>query len=155
MGDWDEGVLPPLRRFIERLRYANNGSFPWTAVAELGIKGNPHWHVCLPNCFSLDELHDQWGAFNISTFEPLIGNEDILKWTSYLGKTFDLGLSKRLTYRRFHSGPGFKPKTIRIERLTRQNAERLAEKLSSESGSEFVEWTGSDAWCPIGFFWPT
>lgn len=155
LGDWDEGVVLPLRRFIERLRYARGDVFPWTAVAEIGAKGNPHWHVCLPDCFSIEELHDQWGVFNISEFETILNDKSLLKWTRYMSKRFSLGLSERLTYRRFHCGPGFRPQAIKIERITRSNAHRLAQELSNDVGSEVVEWTGTDAWCPVGYFWHT
>ena len=153
MSAWGEGVMPSLRRFIERLRYANNGSFPWTAVAEIGEKGNPHWHLCLPGHFSSDELQDQWGVFNISEFEHLSSEVNLVKWTGYMGKTFDNSFSERLTYRRFHSGPGYKPKPIKIERMTRHDALRLAESLSTDRGTNLVQWNGPDAWCPVGFFW--
>jgi len=152
MSEWPKDVLKPLQRYIERLYYFR-GDFPWTAVAEIGRNGNPHWHICLPSDFDIGDLEDRWETSSITDFQILHNHQDLLGWSLYLAKDFELKQHERLTYRRFHRPHGYKPKPIKLEGITKEEVLLIAQEQAALHGSELTEWEGSDAWCPKGYFW--
>lgn len=153
LSEWPDGVEKPLQLYIDRLQDSRPASFPWMAVAEIGGLGQPHWHICLPGDFEIEELVDRWEASSITNFQYLSTNDDLVRWSLYMAKHFEMKMSERLTYRRYHAAHGFHPKPIRKERVTREEAYQIAVEQAALHGSDLAEWNGPDAWCPKGYFW--
>lgn len=153
LSEWPDGLQQPLRGFIKRLKYQAGARFPWSAVAEVGEFGQPHWHLCLPDSFEQETLETCWDSTSVTDFRLLETKDDVAKWSWYMGKTFDLPIFERLTHRRFHSGPGYYPRPLKYEMITKAEAIRLVEEQAQRSGSEITEWDGPNAWCPKAYFW--
>jgi hypothetical protein len=153
MSEWPEGPLKHLQLYVDRLYTFRKERFAWTAVAEIGDLGHPHVHICLPRDFKIEDLQDRWEQSSIADFQVLENHKDVLAWSLYIAKDFELKEHERPTYRRYHSAHGYQPKPVKLKGLTKDQILQIAQEQAALHGSELNEWDGSDAWCPKGYFW--